>query len=108
MTTRMTRDFGEAIRWAEPRRWAGKRKSAPRSTRMFRRTLTTAAIAVAALALASTGTALGSSVAGHAGGVKTGTWRGTIQNQELSFAEGSYTTKIVVKANHGRISWVAA
>jgi hypothetical protein len=75
---------------------------------MSRRTLTAAAIAIAALAVASTGTVLASSAAAHAGGVNTGTWRGTIQNQELSFAEGSYTTKIVVKANRGRISWVAA
>jgi hypothetical protein len=65
--------------------------------------LKVAVITAMALAMATTGAALAAS-----GGTQTGTWGGTIANRELSFAEGSYTTKIVVKALRGRVSWVVA
>jgi hypothetical protein len=61
----------------------------------------------AALAIATTGAALaGTSAAPTRAG--TGTWGGTIENKELSFAEGSYTTKIVVQALRGRLMTVVA
>ena len=75
---------------------------------MLGRKLAAAVIATSALTVALAGTALGSSAAQTAAGARTGTWGGTIANKELSFAEGSYTTKIVVQALRGRITLVVA
>lgn len=70
--------------------------------------LTAVVLATSALAVATAGMALGSSATQQAAGARTGTWSGTIANKELSFAEGSFTTKIVVQALRGRITLVVA
>jgi hypothetical protein len=75
---------------------------------MFGGKLAAAVIATSALTVALAGTALGNSAAQQAAGAQAGTWGGTIENKKLSFAEGSYTTKIVVQALRGRITLVVA